>query len=87
MDDEKANVRSDGAYAGEGGDISGSRAPRIRDWWWIFAASSSPKSSCFRSAYGKHEALQIMRRDSKRMFDPKLFGVFEDMMKRGNFDR
>ena len=49
----------------------------------VYDALTSPRS--FRSAYNRVEALQIMHRDSERMFDPRLFGVFEDMMKKGGF--
>jgi putative nucleotidyltransferase with HDIG domain len=50
----------------------------------VYDALTSPRS--FRSAYTREEALQIMHRDSEKMFDPKLYGVFDDMMKRGGFD-
>ena len=45
---------------------------------------TSPRS--FRQGYSRDEALQIMQRDAVKMFDPNLFGVFTDMMKRGGFD-
>ena len=50
----------------------------------VFDALTSPRS--FRQAYSRDEALQIMQRDAVKMFDPNLFGVFTDMMKRGGFD-
>lgn len=50
----------------------------------VYDALTSPRS--FRSAYTREEALQMMRQDAERMFDPTLFGVFEDMMRRGGFD-
>ena len=49
----------------------------------VYDALTSPRS--FRSGYNREEALEIMHRDSERMFDPRLFGVFEDMMKKGGF--
>ena len=50
----------------------------------VFDALTSPRS--FRSAYARDEALAVMHRDAEKMFDPRLFGVFEDMMKKGGFD-
>jgi putative nucleotidyltransferase with HDIG domain len=58
----------------------GARVVGIAD---VFDALTSPRS--FRSAYSTGEALQIMHRDAETMFDPNLFGVFSDMMKRGGF--
>ena len=50
----------------------------------VYDALTSPRS--FRSAYARDEALAVMHRDAEKMFDPRLFGVFEDMMKKGGFD-
>ena len=50
----------------------------------VYDALTSPRS--FRQAYSRDEALQIMQRDAVKMFDPNLFGIFTDMMKRGGFD-
>jgi putative nucleotidyltransferase with HDIG domain len=59
----------------------GARVVGIAD---VFDALTSPRS--FRSAYARDGALQIMQRDAEKMFDPTLFGVFVDMMRRGGFD-
>ena len=50
----------------------------------VYDALTSPRS--FRSAYSKDEALQIMEKEAMKMFDPNIFGVFRDMLKRGEFD-
>jgi putative nucleotidyltransferase with HDIG domain len=50
----------------------------------VYDALTSPRS--FRGAYSREEALQIMRKDAETMFDPTLFGVFVDMMRKGGFD-
>jgi putative nucleotidyltransferase with HDIG domain len=59
----------------------GARVVGIAD---VFDALTSPRS--FRQAYTKEEALQIMQKDAEKMFDPTLFGVFTDVLKRGGFD-
>lgn len=59
----------------------GARVVGIAD---VYDALTSPRS--FRAAYSRDEALQIMQKDSETMFDPTLFGLFTDMMKRGGFD-
>ncbi len=59
----------------------GARVVGIAD---VFDALTSPRS--FRQAYSHDEALAIMTRDAATMFDPKLFGVFVDMMKKGGFN-
>lgn len=59
----------------------GARVVGIAD---VYDALTSPRA--FRSAYSRDEALQIMQKDAETMFDPNLFGVFTDMMKRGGFD-
>lgn len=50
----------------------------------VYDALTSPRS--FRAAYTRDEALQIMQGDADKMFDPNIFGIFRDMMKRGEFD-
>ena len=50
----------------------------------VYDALTSPRS--FRAPYSRDEAMAVMKRDSEKMFDPQLFGVFEDMMRRGGFD-
>ena len=50
----------------------------------VYDALTSPRS--FRSAYSQDEALQIMEKEAMKMFDPNIFGVFRDMLKRGEFD-
>lgn len=59
----------------------GARVVSIAD---VFDALTSPRS--FRPAYEKQDALEIMQKDAASMFDPTLFGVFRDMMKRGSFE-
>jgi len=58
----------------------GARVVGIAD---VFDALTSPRS--FRQAYSQGEALAIMQKDATTMFDPNLFGVFVDMMKKGGF--
>lgn len=60
----------------------GARVVGIAD---VYDALTSPRS--FRPAYSRDEALTLMQRDSEQLFDPTLFGVFRDMLKRGDFDR
>lgn len=50
----------------------------------VYDALTSPRS--FRAPYTREEAITVMKRDAEKMFDPHLFGVFEDMMRRGGFD-
>ena len=50
----------------------------------VYDALTSPRS--FRPAYSREEALALMQRDAEKMFDPQLFGLFEDMMRKGGFD-
>ena len=45
----------------------------------VYDALTSPRS--FRGAYPRDEALQVMRRDARKMFDPRLFEVFEEMVR------
>ena len=59
----------------------GARVVSIAD---VFDALTSPRS--FRPAYAKQDAVEIMERDSEKMFDPTLFGVFRDMLQRGAFE-
>jgi putative nucleotidyltransferase with HDIG domain len=59
----------------------GARLVSIAD---VFDALTSPRS--FRAAYGRQDALEIMQNDAEKMFDPTLFGVFRDMLKRGAMD-
>jgi HD-GYP domain-containing protein (c-di-GMP phosphodiesterase class II) len=51
----------------------------------VFDALTSPRS--FRPAFSRGDATEIMTRDAEKFFDPELFGVFRDMLKRGEFDR
>jgi putative nucleotidyltransferase with HDIG domain len=51
----------------------------------VFDALTSPRS--FRPAFSRGDATEIMARDAEKFFDPELFGVFRDMLKRGEFDR
>ena len=59
----------------------GARIVSIAD---VYDALTSPRS--FRQAYNRGDALEIMQKDSETLFDPSLFGVFRDMLKRGEFD-
>src|SRR5687768_16397037 len=59
----------------------GARVVSIAD---VFDALTSPRS--FRPAYGRQDAVEIMQKDAETMFDPTLFGVFRDMLKRGAFE-
>jgi putative nucleotidyltransferase with HDIG domain len=59
----------------------GARIVSIAD---VYDALTSPRS--FRKAYSGGDALEIMQKDSETLFDPSLFGVFRDMLKRGEFD-
>lgn len=59
----------------------GARVVSIAD---VFDALTSPRS--FRPAYGRQDAMTIMEKDAATMFDPTLFGVFRDMLKRGALD-
>jgi putative nucleotidyltransferase with HDIG domain len=59
----------------------GARIVSIAD---VYDALTSPRS--FRAAYSRGEALSIMQKDSETLFDPTLFGVFRDMLQRGEFD-
>jgi putative nucleotidyltransferase with HDIG domain len=59
----------------------GARIVSIAD---VFDALTSPRS--FRPAYGREEAKGLMDREADKMFDPKLYAVFSDMLKRGQLD-
>ena len=59
----------------------GARVVSIAD---VYDALTSPRS--FRPAYEKPDALEIMQKDAETMFDPTLFGVFRDMLLRGDVD-
>jgi putative nucleotidyltransferase with HDIG domain len=59
----------------------GARIVSIAD---VYDALTSPRS--FRPAFSGAEAMKLMERDSQKLFDPNLFGVFRDMLKRGAFD-
>ncbi len=59
----------------------GARIVSIAD---VYDALTSPRS--FRGAYGKQEALEVMEKEAPTMFDPQLFGVFRDMLLRGQMD-
>ena len=59
----------------------GARIVSIAD---VYDALTSPRS--FREAYSAEEAKRVMDRDAEQMFDPKLYGIFSDMLKRGKFD-
>ena len=59
----------------------GARIVSIAD---VYDALTSPRS--FRPAYSRNEAVKLMERDADRLFDPNLFGVFRDMLKRGELD-
>jgi len=50
----------------------------------VYDALTSPRS--FRPAFTKTDAVELMARDADRLFDPTLFGVFRDMLSRGEFD-
>jgi putative nucleotidyltransferase with HDIG domain len=56
----------------------GARIVGIAD---VYDALTSPRS--FRSAYSSDHALRIMQAEADQVFDPMLFGVFEDMLRRG----
>jgi putative nucleotidyltransferase with HDIG domain len=58
----------------------GARIVSIAD---VYDALTSPRS--FRPAYEAGQALEIMEKEAERMFDPTLFGVFRDMLLRGEF--
>ena len=51
----------------------------------VFDALTSPRS--FRPAYGQEQALEIMDKDAEQMFDPKIYGVFRDVLLRGGFGK
>lgn len=59
----------------------GARIVSIAD---VFDALTSPRS--FRPAYSREDAMGLMDRDAEKMFDPKLYSVFSDMIKRGKLD-
>jgi putative nucleotidyltransferase with HDIG domain len=59
----------------------GARIVSIAD---VYDALTSPRS--FRAAYSREEAKGIMDREAEKMFDPKLYSVFSDMIKRGKLD-
>src|SRR5690606_9926344 len=76
-------------WAGEGypDKLAGDKIPfgaRIVSIADVYDALTSPRS--FRPAYSRHDAMEIMNRDAEKLFDPTLFGVFRDMLKRGEFD-
>jgi putative nucleotidyltransferase with HDIG domain len=50
----------------------------------VYDALTSPRS--FRDAYSSNDAVRIMEKDADRMFDPKLFSTFRDMMLKGGFE-
>lgn len=50
----------------------------------VYDALTSPRS--FRDAYTSKQAIGIMEKDADRMFDPRLFTTFRDMMLRGGFE-
>ena len=60
----------------------GARVVSLAD---VYDALRSPRS--FRAAYGKEQALEVMEKDAATMFDPTLFGVFRDMLLRGDLDQ
>lgn len=59
----------------------GARVVSIAD---VYDALTSPRS--FRPAYDTQGALGIMEKDAERMFDPTLFGVFRDMLLKGEME-
>jgi HD-GYP domain-containing protein (c-di-GMP phosphodiesterase class II) len=59
----------------------GARIVSIAD---VYDALTSPRS--FRPAYTREDALGLMQRDAEQMFDPQLFGVFTDMIKKGKLE-
>jgi HD-GYP domain-containing protein (c-di-GMP phosphodiesterase class II) len=73
--------------AGYPDQLAGEKIPfgaRIVSLADVYDALTSPRS--FRQAHSSHEALAIMQEDSETLFDPTLFGVFRDMLKRGAFE-
>ena len=46
----------------------------------VYDALTSPRS--FRGAHSRQDALRIMERDAEKMFEPNLFGTFEDLVRR-----
>lgn len=59
----------------------GARIVSIAD---VFDALTSPRS--YRPAFGRAEAIGLMEPDAERVFDPRLFVVFRDIVRRGGLD-